>query len=47
MDILLKGIMRYRANVKETMVKQFVQVKDNPEVSLVKVFIELFCRQCM
>ncbi|CAG9771161.1 unnamed protein product [Ceutorhynchus assimilis] len=30
MDKLLQGIMKYRATVKETMVKQFVKVKDNP-----------------
>ncbi|KAJ8974916.1 hypothetical protein NQ317_010199 [Molorchus minor] len=31
MDKLLKGIMRYRSNVKDEMVKQFLQVKDNPK----------------
>ncbi|XP_023014099.1 carbonic anhydrase beta [Leptinotarsa decemlineata] len=31
MDKLLKGIMKYRSNIKENMVKQFVQVKDNPK----------------
>lgn len=30
MDKLLKGVMRYRRSVKETMVKQFVKVRDNP-----------------
>ncbi|XP_060518656.1 beta carbonic anhydrase 1 [Cylas formicarius] len=31
MDKLLKGIMKYRATVRETMVQQFVKVKDNPK----------------
>ncbi|XP_066259671.1 beta carbonic anhydrase 1 [Euwallacea similis] len=30
MDKLLKGIMKYRATVRETMVQQFVKVKDSP-----------------
>ncbi|ENN75223.1 beta carbonic anhydrase 1 [Dendroctonus ponderosae] len=30
MDKLLKGIMKYRSTVKDTMVQQFVKVKDNP-----------------
>ncbi|CAG9854951.1 unnamed protein product [Phyllotreta striolata] len=30
MDKLLKGIMKYRCSVREQMVKQFLQVKDNP-----------------
>ncbi|KAL1491715.1 hypothetical protein ABEB36_012272 [Hypothenemus hampei] len=30
MDKILKGIMIYRATVKEGMVKQFVKIKDNP-----------------
>lgn len=30
MDKLLKGIMKYRCTVKEEMVQQFLQVKDNP-----------------
>ncbi|XP_068903243.1 beta carbonic anhydrase 1 isoform X3 [Tenebrio molitor] len=30
MDRILRGIMRYRSVKKEQMVKQFVQVKDNP-----------------
>ncbi|XP_019879682.1 beta carbonic anhydrase 1 [Aethina tumida] len=30
MDKLLKGIMRYREVIKDKMVQQFVQVKDNP-----------------
>ncbi|KAJ8939933.1 hypothetical protein NQ318_007861 [Aromia moschata] len=31
MDKLLKGIMKYRYKVKEGMVKQFLEVKDNPK----------------
>ncbi|VEN57246.1 unnamed protein product [Callosobruchus maculatus] len=31
MDKILKGIMRYRANKREIMVKQFLEVKDNPK----------------
>ncbi|XP_050307550.1 beta carbonic anhydrase 1 [Anthonomus grandis grandis] len=30
MDKILKGIMKYRCTVRETMVQQFVKVKDNP-----------------
>lgn len=30
MDKLLKGIMKYRCTVKEQMVKQFLDVRDNP-----------------
>ncbi|XP_076271517.1 carbonic anhydrase beta isoform X1 [Rhynchophorus ferrugineus] len=30
MDKLLKGIMQYRATVRDTMVQQFLKVKDNP-----------------
>lgn len=33
MDKILKGIMRYRCETKEHMVKQFLQVRDNPTVS--------------
>lgn len=37
MDRILRGIMRYRSVKKEQMVKQFVQVKDNPTVSSSKL----------
>lgn len=33
MNNLLKGIMKYRCTVKDQMVKQFEQVRDNPKVS--------------
>lgn len=32
MDRILRGIMKYRANVREEMVQQFVRVRDHPEV---------------
>ena len=32
MDRILKGIMRYRQTDKKTMVQQFKQVKNRPEV---------------
>lgn len=34
MDRILRGIMKYRQCHREGMVKQFEQVRDNPEVSL-------------
>lgn len=33
MNNLLKGIMKYRCTVRDKMVKQFEQVRDNPKVS--------------
>lgn len=33
MNNLLKGIMKYRCTVRDQMVKQFEQVRDNPKVS--------------
>lgn len=36
MDKLLKGIMKYRSTVKNQMVKQFEQVRDNPKVCFPK-----------
>lgn len=33
MNNLLKGIMKYRCTVKDQMVRQFEQVRDNPKVS--------------
>lgn len=33
MNRILKGVMKYREVGKETMLKQFQQVRDNPMVS--------------
>lgn len=38
MDRILRGIMRYRETVREGMVKQFIQVRDTPEVTLISKF---------
>lgn len=32
MERILRGIMRYRHTTREQMVKEFQQVKDNPQV---------------
>lgn len=33
MDRILKGVMRYREAGKQTMLRQFQEVRDNPRVS--------------
>lgn len=33
MERIIRGIMRYRHTTREQMVKEFVQVKNNPHVS--------------
>lgn len=35
MERIIRGIMRYRTTTREQMVKEFIQVKNNPEVSCV------------
>lgn len=42
MDKLMKGIMKYRELIKDQMVQQFVQVKNNPMVSRSVIFNNFF-----
>lgn len=41
MDRILKGVMKYRDVGKDTMLKQFQRVRDNPTVSNEKVLLTI------
>ena len=51
MDKILKGILKYRHTFRHGMVEQFVQVKDNPSVSMqcsiILHYADPFCTFCV